>query len=165
MSAEIVENGVTKAIFRMLEASGRPYTRVDHVAATSSPHAAQLRGAPLAIGGKSLLFKIGRSPDFRLLVVSAARRTENRRIRRHFGVQKLRFARPEELLAHTSLRPGCVPPLGRPIFDLPVFVDAALAASDEIAFTAADHRISVRMAMADYLAVAQPDGIFPFSGD
>lgn len=117
----------------------------------------------LAIGGKSLLFKIGKRPDFRLLVLSAARRTDNRLIRKHFGVQKLRFARTEELLEHTGLRPGCVPPFGRPIFDLPLYVDQELADKAEIAFTPADHRISVRMAMADYLAVAAPVDVFAFS--
>ena len=110
-----------------------------------------------------LLFKIGKQPDFRLFVVSAALRTDNRPMRRFFGVQKLRFARREELLSLTGLEPGCVPPFGRPLFDLPLYVDAGIAAGDEIAFTAADHRVSIRMKMADYLAVAKPEAVFSFS--
>jgi len=161
--AECAENSVTQAIFALLDASGRPFSRQEHIALTSSEHAAELRGVPLAMGGKSLLFKIGKRPDFRLMVVSAARRTDNRLIRKHFGVQKLRFARTEELLAHTGLTPGCVPPFGRPIFDLPVYVDAELAGREEVAFTPGDHRISVRMRMEDYLAVARVDGVFGFS--
>ena len=100
-----------------------------------------------------------------LFVLSAARRTDNRPMRHHLGVQKLRFARREELLTHTGLEPGCVPPFGHPLFNLPVYVDASLAAGEEIAFTAADHRLSIRMAMGDYLAVARPAGIFDFSRD
>ena len=160
--ADFAYNAVTESIFALLDASGVPYQRQHHAAVESSEHAAQLRGVPLAMGGKSLLFKIGRRPDFRLMVISAAQRTDGRRMRHHFGVQKMRFARTEELLAHTGLRPGCVPPFGRPIFDLPVYVDAELAAGEELAFTAADHRVSVRMAMADYLAVARVDGVFDF---
>ena len=159
---ELVYNDRTRAIFALLDASGVAYSRQHHAAVDSSEHAAKLRGVPLAMGGKSLLFKIGKRPDFRLLVISAAQRTDGRLIRKHFGVQKMRFARTEELMAHTGLRPGCVPPFGRPIFDLPVYVEAELAAREEIAFTAADHRISVRMKVADYLAVAKVDGVFSF---
>lgn len=153
----------TRAIFALLDQAGVPYERIEHPAARTSEEAAAVRGTPLAIGGKSLLFKIGKQPDFRLCIVSAARQTDNRPMRKFFGVQKLRFARREELLQHTGLAPGCVPPFGRPIFDLPLFVDAALADEEELAFTAANHQISVRMRMADYLAVARPDGVFHFS--
>jgi prolyl-tRNA editing enzyme YbaK/EbsC (Cys-tRNA(Pro) deacylase) len=158
-------NATTQAILALLDASGRPYERMDHPPIRTSEDAARLRGTDLAIGGKSLLFKIGTEPDFRLFVVSGARRTANRPMRHFFGVQKLRFARREELFQHTGLEPGCVPPFGRPIFDLPVYVDALLAKGSHIAFSAADHRVSVRMKMADYLAVAQPDGVFSFSAE
>ncbi len=157
------ERGATKQIFGLLRASGHPHTWQHHAPIVSSLHAAELRGASLAIGGKSLLFKIGKQPDFRLMVLSAARLTDNRLIRKHFGVQKLRFARPEELLAHTGLRPGCVPPFGRPVFDVPLYVDQELAEKAEIAFTPADHCISVRMAMAHYLEVSAPVDVFAFS--
>ena len=54
--AECAENSVTQAIFALLDASGRPFSRQEHIALTSSEHAAELRGVPLAMGGKSLLF-------------------------------------------------------------------------------------------------------------
>ena len=154
---------LTDRIVSMLDAAGVPYHRLEHAAVKTSEEAALTRGTPLAIGGKSLLFKIGKQPDFRLFVVSAALRTDNRPMRRFFGVQKLRFARREELLSLTGLEPGCVPPFGRPLFDLPLYVDAGIAAGEEIAFTAADHRVSIRMKMGDYLAVAKPEAVFAFS--
>ncbi len=154
---------VTETILALLDEAGVAYTRIDHPVVKTSEEAAQTRGTPLEIGGKSLLLKIGKKPDFRLFVVSASRRTDNRPLRKFLGVQKLRFARRDELLAHTGLEPGCVPPFGRPVFALPVYVDAHLAAGDEIAFTAADHCVSIRMKMADYLAVAQPEAVFSFS--
>ena len=156
---------VTRALLGLLDDAGVPYARIAHPPVRTSEDAARLRGTPLEIGGKSLLFKIGKQPDFRLFVLSAARRTDNRPMRHHLGVQKLRFARREELLTHTGLEPGCVPPFGHPLFNLPVYVDASLAAGEEIAFTAADHRLSIRMAMGDYLAVARPAGICDFSRD
>lgn len=115
------------------------------------------------MGGKSLLFKRGKRRDFCMVVVSAAAATDNRILRKYLGVQRLRFATRDELHHHTGLTPGCVPPFGHPVFDLPLYVEAGLAAGDTIAFTAGDHRVSIVMQMADYLELAQPDGIFAFA--
>ena len=163
LPAAAAATSVTQRIVSLLDAAGVPYERMEHPVVRTSEEAARTRGTPLEIGGKSLLFKIGKKADFRLFVVSAALRTDNRPMRRFFGVQKLRFARREELLAHTGLEPGCVPPFGAPIFDVPLYVDASLAAGAEIAFTAADHRVSIRMKVADYLTVAKPTAVFAFS--
>lgn len=115
------------------------------------------------MGGKSLVFKL--QTGFALFVLSGARRTDNRLLRKHLGIQRLRFARLEELTALTSLTPGCVPPFGRPIFDLPLYVDAATVAQDEIAFSLASHTSSVRMRTADWLAIADPTDIYTFAVD
>ena len=76
-------------------------------------------------------------------------------------MSRLRFATPEELAALTGLTPGCVPPFGRPIFELDLYVDAALAAQDEIAFTAGDHGCSIIMPTAAWLDAARPTATFP----
>jgi Ala-tRNA(Pro) deacylase len=48
------------------------------------------------IGGKALVVKVGE--DFRLFVLSAARKLDSLAIKQHFAEKKLRFASPEELL-------------------------------------------------------------------
>ena len=144
----------------LLEASGRPVRWLEHAYADTAESVAEARGTPLAIGGKSLVFKL---PDgFALFVLSGARRVDSKAIRRRFG-GKLRFATREELHALTGLVPGCVPPFGRPLFEVELYVDAHTAEQPEIAFSAAEHTRSARMATADYLAVAQPADIFRFS--
>jgi prolyl-tRNA editing enzyme YbaK/EbsC (Cys-tRNA(Pro) deacylase) len=62
----------------------------------------------------------------------------------------LRFATPEELRALTGLVPGCVPPFGRPILDLPLYVDESVLANDRIAFNAGLLTESFIMATADW---------------
>jgi Ala-tRNA(Pro) deacylase len=141
---------------------GVPHERLVHPPTRSATEAAEVRGTPLAIGGKSLLFKLGKR-DFAMLVVSGAKRTSNRAIRHALGIQRLRFARPEELLARTGLTPGCVPPFGRPVFDVPLYVDAGTAAQARIAFSLASHEESVVMRTEDWLRIARPERIFPFS--
>ncbi len=143
---------------------GVDYERIVHPPTHSAEQASEVRGTPLAIGGKSLVFKLGKR-DFAMLVVSGARRTSNRAIRHGLGVQRLRFARPEELRHHTGLTPGCVPPFGRPVFDLPLYVDQGTVDQERIAFSLASHEESVVMRTADWLRIANPTRIFPFSAE
>ena len=143
---------------------GVPHERRVHAPTHSAVEAAAIRGTPLAIGGKSLLFKLGKR-DFAMLVVSGAKRTSNRAIRHALGIQRLRFARPDELLQHTGLTPGCVPPFGRPVFDVPLYVDEATVAQARIAFSLASHEESIVMQTADWLALARPERVFAFSAE
>ncbi|MFT6378090.1 MAG: prolyl-tRNA editing enzyme YbaK/EbsC (Cys-tRNA(Pro) deacylase), partial [bacterium] len=136
------DNVVTGRIIDVLNASGHPYERRNHSLSRTAEEAALVRGTALGIGGKSLVMKLGKKKDFAVFVVSGARRLDNWKVRQAVGVNKLRFATVEELFALTGLRPGCVPPFGRPVFDLPLYVDAVTAEQLRIAFTLADHRKS-----------------------
>lgn len=142
-----------------LDASGRPWQRLDHARVESAKAAAEIRGTPGHIGGKTLVFKARN--QFVLVVVPGSARLDNRAFRHALGVQRYRFARPEELAATVGLEPGCIPPFGEPLYPLPLWVDAGLAAGDRIAFTLADHTVSAVMAMSDYLELAKPTGIAP----
>lgn len=155
---------VRERIEAWLAACGAPYRPIEHAAAATAEQAAAARGTPLEIGGKTLLMKVGRGEDFALVVVSGARVVDSRLLRRHLGVQRLRFATAAELLARTGLAPGCVPPFGRPVFDLPLLADAATAAAAEIAFALGTHTASARMATADWLRAARPE-LLPLSRD
>lgn len=148
-------------LLSMLEASGRPFELIEHGHAKTAEEVASMRGTSLGIGGKSLLFKL--QTGFAIFVLSGERRTDNRLLRKHLGIQRLRFARLEELSQLTALTPGCVPPFGRPLFDLPLYVDRNTADQAEIAFSMASHTHSVRMATADYLAIAAPTDVYSFS--
>ena len=139
----------------------RPFDLIDHGPARTATEAAAARGTPLQIGGKSIVMKLGQT--FAMLVVGSDRQVDNRLLRRHLGVRRYRFATVEELARLTGLSPGAVPPFGRPVFDLPLYVDADRARLDRIAFSLASHRRSVCMATSDWLAVAKPDDIFAFT--
>lgn len=143
--------------------AGVPHVILDHPPASDSVSAARARGTPLEHGGKSLLMKLDRGIGFAILVVGGDRRIDNAALRRHLRVRRYRFATEAELKQITGLQPGCVPPFGRPVFDVPLLVDADTAARDRIAFSLASHTRSVVMATADWLAVAKPDQVFPFT--
>jgi len=86
-------------------------------------------------------------------VLPGSRRVDNARVRALLGTRTLRFATPEELLALTGCVPGAVPPFGN-LFGLPVLVDEALVAREEIAFNAGSNDVSMVMATADFLRLS-----------
>lgn len=154
---------VQDRIQALFDAHGVPHTIINHAYADTSPSVAIARNTPLHWGGKALVFKLGKTKQFALFAINADRQVQSKRIRHHLGLSRLRFANKEELLALTGLTPGCVPPFGAPIFDLPLYVDAHLAKQETIAFSMGSHTTSVTLSVPEYLAVAQPTGIFDFA--
>lgn len=109
----------------------------------------------MRIGGKALVLKVG--PGFKLFVLSAALRVDSKKLKARFRVREIRFATAEELLALTGLVPGAIPPFGRPVMPLDLFVDASILGNDRIAFNAGSLTDSIIMAREDYLRVAPPE--------
>ena len=155
-----VENTVLEAILSLL--SGCDLTHYHHDEALNAEQAAAARGTPLSMGGKSLLMKLD-GIGMAVVAIPGDARLSGALLRRGLGVARYRFARPEELAATLGLPPGAVPPFGRPVFPLPLFVDARLAAGPQLVFALGSRRRSARVATADYLARAQPDRVVPLS--
>lgn len=135
---------------------------IAHDPGGTSAETAALRGTPLELGAKSLVFKTNRG--FVLLVVRASDAVHGNTFRKHIGVRRLRFATHDELLELTGLTPGCVPPFGPPVFELPLYVDQAVLDQTELVFTAALHTESVRMATETWRQIAQPTAVRAVSG-
>ena len=94
--------------------------------------------------------------------MSAALRVDTIALKQYFGVKKIRFASPEELLTLTGLVPGSIPPFGRPILPFDLFVDPSILDNVKIAFNAGSLTESIIMPVEDYIRVAQPI-VFPFA--
>ena len=90
------------------------------------------------------------------------RRLESIKIKRRFSAKRIRFATAPELLRLTGLVPGSVPPIGRPLFDIDLYVDRSVVQNERIAFNAGSLTDSVIMAVSDYLEIVKPV-IFDFS--
>jgi Ala-tRNA(Pro) deacylase len=138
------------------------FREVHHEPTLTSEQSAKARGEELRVGGKALLMK-GDDEQFRLFVLPADRKVDSAVLRQKFGFKKLRFATPPELEAATGLVPGSVPPFGHPILPFELYLDAAIASNDRIAFNAGSLTDSMIVPMADYLRVASPTECFAFS--
>ncbi len=138
-----------------LDREGVSYRTVHHPPTRTSEESAHARGEDLRVGGKALLVRVG-DDDFRLCVLSAARKLDSAALKAHFGVKKLRFATAEELLRLTGLVPGSVPPFGPPVLPFELSVDESIRANERIAFNAGSLTDSIIMSTSDYLRVARP---------
>lgn len=146
------QNAVFEEIQGWLAGRGVAFETIHHAPTRTSEASAAARGEALANGAKAIVMKCG--DRFALFVLSAARRLDARAVRQHLGVRKSRFATPEELEALTGLVPGAVPPFGRPILDLDLYIDASITRLDRIAFNAGSLTDSILMDAADYLRLA-----------
>jgi Ala-tRNA(Pro) deacylase len=151
---------VLEAIRGFLGANGVEYRETGHAPTRTSEESAAARGEPQSIGGKALLIKV--RGEFRLFVLSAARKLDNRALKDHFGVQETRFATPEEILELTGLVPGSIPPFGRPILPFELYADESVLENDRIAFNAGSLTRSMVMSREDWQRLARPE-FFRFS--
>ena len=131
-----------------------------HEPTLTSEASAKARGEDLSTGGKALVLKIDQS--FKVLVISASKKINSKAIKKYFGAKKLRFANREELFELTGLEPGSVPPFGRPIINLDLYVDESITTNEKIAFNAGSLTDSIIMSTKDFLALAEPV-VFSFS--
>lgn len=136
------------------------FKEVHHGVTKTSEESAQARGEDIAIGGKALVLKV--DGTFKLFVLSAAKKLDSAAIKKYFNTKKLRFATREELFELTGLQPGSVPPCGRPILELELYVDNSIIANDKIAFNAGSLTDSIIMTTKDYFEITNPI-IFDFS--
>jgi len=147
-------------IIQFLHANGVSFRTVHHEPTTTSEASAKARGEELSVGGKAIVMKIDGA--YKLFVLSAALRVDSQKIKSYFGARKFRFATVEELLAVTGLVPGSVPPFGKPILDLDLYVDTSVPKNALIAFNAGSLTDSIIMETKEYLRIAQPT-VFDFS--
>jgi prolyl-tRNA editing enzyme YbaK/EbsC (Cys-tRNA(Pro) deacylase) len=145
---------VLDTIRALLDRANVSYRLVQHQPTYTSEESARARGEEVRVGGKALVIKAG--DEFRLLVLSAALTADWGAIKRHFGVKKARMADRDELLALTGLVPGSVPPFGRPILPLDLFVDPSVLENAVIAFNAGSLTDSIILSTEDYRRVAEP---------
>ena len=77
---------------------GIAFEKLEHVPVTTSDAAAGARGGRLAQGAKALIVKAGE--QYYHLIISAAERVDNKKLRKILQTRRVRFANSEELVEH-----------------------------------------------------------------
>ena len=150
-------SSLCERIRALLDEHGCPHRHLQHEPTPTSEDSARVRGEPLEVGGKALVLKVDAS--FIVLVLSAARKLDSRRLRTALGARKIRFATREELFERTGLVPGSVPPFGEPLLPLPLVVDRSVLENERIAFNAGSLEQSIIMSVEDWRRCAEPSRV------
>ncbi len=145
---------IFEKITQYLSDNSISFRTVHHEATLTSEASAKARGEDLSVGGKAIVMKI--DAEFKLFVLSAALKIDSQKIRSYFNAKKTRFASAEELQQLTGLAPGSIPPFGKPILNLDLYVDASIVRNEIIAFNAGSLTDSIILSTKDYLRIAQP---------
>ena len=151
---------IYEEIINLLETNKISFKSVHHIETHTSEESAKARGEDITIGGKAILMKI--EEEFVLLVISASRRIDTKKIKRYFNAKNTRFASVDELKELTSLVPGSLPPFGKPILPFKLYVDNSVIVNEKIAFNAGSLTDSVIMSVNDYKKIVNPI-VFDFS--
>mmetsp|Transcript_32669 Transcript_32669/g.55612 ORF Transcript_32669/g.55612 Transcript_32669/m.55612 type:complete len:196 (+) Transcript_32669:133-720(+) len=159
-------------IFDLLKNNAIKYKAMHHEETPTSEDSARARGEDLSTGGKALVLKFREvaqvegdsAAEFAIFVLSASRKLHTKAIKKELKIKNVRFATGEELSNLTDgLVPGSVPPFGRPIIDLDLFVDTSIEQNEKIAFNCGSLTDSIVMSVADYMKAAAPTKVFSFS--
>ncbi len=140
------ETEATRKIIEFLSSKGIDFEKLEHIPVMTSSAASGARGSSLSQGAKAIVVKAG--DEYYHLIVSAAVRLDNKKLRKILGTRRVRFATSDELLELTGCLPGAVPPFGN-LFGLPVLMDDALLSEDIVYFNCGSHTVSLRMKRAD----------------
>ena len=90
-----------------------------------------------------------------MIVIPASRRIQVHHLCNELGAD-VRLATETELAAaFPDCEVGAMPPIGK-LYGLPVYVSSELAREKEIAFNAGTHTEVIKMAYADFAAIARP---------
>lgn len=153
---------ILEHIRKLLDEHAVEYKELHHEETITSEDSARVRGEDISTGGKALLLKV--DDEFKLFIISAARKLKSSAIKKQFKAKKVRFATREELFEQTGLVPGSVPPFGEPVLPFPLLVDTSIEQNEKIAFNAGSLTDSITISVEDYLRVSKPT-IFHFSKD
>ena len=131
------------------------FTSSTHRPVLTSQDAADVRNVSLASGAKAMLVFNKRENVFSLLVLSAAKSLDWKRVRKMIG-KKTGLATVEQVYSLTNCLPGAVPPFGS-LFGVESYMDASLVEQgEEINFNCGLRTMSVHMSVEDYIKAEQP---------
>lgn len=158
-----VEDPATNArVLALLASHGALFTTLAHPPTRTSEESAAVRGAPLASGAKAMLVKaakpLAHGGLYVLLVMSAVRTADLKRVRGLLGVARLSLASVDDVRRVTGCIPGAVPPFGSLFPGVRTYMDASLAAQGPVInFNAGLRTHSVLgLPVADYIRIEQP---------
>ena len=144
---------VYEEIVELLNGHKVPFEEVTHEKAITSMDTVRETGFDIRHGAKSILFKT--RDGFKLVIVRGDNRADFKKLRNHFGTNKIRMATPEEVFEVMRVEVGACYPFGE-IAGVEMIVDETLAEAERIHFSPGTHYDHINMRFDDYVKVTEP---------
>ena len=143
---------IFEKIKEILDQANLEYFVKHHEPVYTSEQAAKIRGDKLKQGAKAIIMKA--NENFLLIVISAERKINSKKLKKILKSKDLSFARSDKL-RDLDLESGNVPPFGS-VLGLKTYVDKSLLENEEISFNAGSLTDSIKMKLKDYLKIEKP---------
>jgi len=142
-------------VFEYLDQSNASYSVSEHaptysaqVMAAEEHERGQYVAKPVIVKSES---------DYIMCVLAAPDKVVFDRLRSHLGTEDVMLASEDEIRQlFPDCEEGAEPPFGG-LYGIKTIMDSALENDDHIVFQAGAHDKAIRMSMADYLSLAQPE--------
>ena len=131
-----------------------PFETMTHRQAFTMPEVAAALHVP---GGQvAKVVMVNADGKMIMLVIPASHRLNFAQVRALLGSRKVSLAKEEEFAdLFPDCETGAIPPFGN-LYDMPVYVEQALAQEANIVFRVGTHRHTMKVAYADFARLAQP---------
>ena len=149
----IPKSNLTNKIIKMLDSENIVYDIFEHAPVMTSLEAAKVRGEPLKIGAKAIIFFADKIPI--LVVVPGDRKIDTKIFKSIFDIKDLRMATKEEVLSIATVEVGGVPPIGSAM-GIKTYCDEEVLVNEKIAFNAGSRGVTIKMRSFDYKNIEKP---------
>jgi len=130
------------------------YVTITHSPAYTSQKTAASAHVPGKELAKTVIVKV--DGDLAMAVLPGSMHVDFGRLREALGGKNVELASEDEFRDQfAGCEVGAMPPFGN-LYDMPVFVAAALTEDEEISFNACSHTELIKMAYADYERLVHP---------
>jgi Ala-tRNA(Pro) deacylase len=141
-------------LLKYLNLTGVDYQVISHVPAYSAHSVALATHVPDSKLAKTLLVRA--DEQYWMAVLRADHFLDQKLLKHALEAKHVTLATEEELsIFFPDCEVGAMPPFGK-LYALPVIVDKALTADNEIVFNACSHTQSLRMKFVDYERLVRP---------
>ena len=137
-----------------LQENDVPFEVMAHSQAYTMQEVAAVLHVPGKQGAKVVMVKA--DGEMAMLAIPAPYRLDFAKLRALLSAKEVSLAKEEEFAdLFADCATGAMPPFGN-LYDLPVYVDRALAEEANIVFRVGTHRHTMKVAYADFARLAQP---------
>jgi Ala-tRNA(Pro) deacylase len=146
------------SILQILRDHQKPFQEYEHLPYFTCEEGIKTREqlGLTGIGSKNIVMKT-KKLGMVVVVTTATKELDRKRLREIFGHKEMRFASPEEVLQLTGVEPGCVYPFGHPT-PLPIFVDEDIFIHEYFLFNPGRHDKTIQIRTLDFKSIMLLNG-------